>query len=108
MGKVSAKVYIEQLSPSHPLRTRRLVENSQLQYPTGSHCSLRVRVSSPLLAAMTDSFSITKARAQFPALQQAHQVYFDNAGGSQVLDTVASSYARTHSFQPGLVPHDRV
>ncbi len=46
-------------------------------------------------AAMTQPFSVTKARAQFPALQQSHQVYFDNAGGSQVLSTVASSYACT-------------
>ncbi|CAD6573486.1 MAG: hypothetical protein ASARMPRED_006092 [Alectoria sarmentosa] len=37
------------------------------------------------------SFSPTDARAQFPALQQSHQVYFDNAGGSQTLGTVASS-----------------
>ena len=41
------------------------------------------------------AFSITKSRAQFPALQQSHQVYFDNAGGSQVLSTVSSSYACT-------------
>ncbi|KAK0510581.1 hypothetical protein JMJ35_007013 [Cladonia borealis] len=40
---------------------------------------------------MTQPFSVTKARAQFPALQQSHQVYFDNAGGSQVLGTVSSS-----------------
>ncbi|KAL9071473.1 MAG: hypothetical protein Q9161_004190 [Pseudevernia consocians] len=37
------------------------------------------------------SFSTTAARAKFPALQQSHQVYFDNAGGSQALGTVASS-----------------
>ena len=38
------------------------------------------------------SFSPDVARAKFPALQQSHQVYFDNAGGSQSLGTVASSY----------------
>ncbi|KAL9132839.1 MAG: hypothetical protein Q9175_005984 [Cornicularia normoerica] len=37
------------------------------------------------------SFSPIAARARFPALQQCHQVYFDNAGGSQALGTVASS-----------------
>lgn len=42
----------------------------------------------------TQSFDITKARASFPALKQDHQVYFDNAGGSQVLGSVASWCAR--------------
>ena len=42
--------------------------------------------------SIMSSFSPTAARTQFPALQQSHQVYFDNAGGSQALSTVASSY----------------
>ncbi|MCJ1460754.1 hypothetical protein MMC28_011136 [Mycoblastus sanguinarius] len=40
---------------------------------------------------MDTIFNVTKARTCFPALQQLHQIYFDNAGGSQVLSTVASS-----------------
>ncbi|KAL2051990.1 hypothetical protein ABVK25_007682 [Lepraria finkii] len=40
---------------------------------------------------MSTAFDVSKARSYFPALQQDHQVYFDNAGGSQVLSTVASS-----------------
>ncbi|KAJ5699123.1 Pyridoxal phosphate-dependent transferase major region subdomain 2 [Penicillium macrosclerotiorum] len=39
---------------------------------------------------MASAFDVTKARAQFPALQ-GEQVYMDNAGGSQVLGTVADS-----------------
>ena len=35
-------------------------------------------------------FDVNKARACFPALKQDHQVYFDNAGGSQVLGDVAT------------------
>ena len=41
---------------------------------------------------MSTAFDVIEARSHFPALQQDHQVYFDNAGGSQVLSTVASSY----------------
>jgi len=40
---------------------------------------------------MAQTFDIQTARKAFPALHQSHQVYFDNAGGSQVLGTVASS-----------------
>ncbi|KAL2037816.1 hypothetical protein N7G274_009541 [Stereocaulon virgatum] len=40
---------------------------------------------------MSTAFDVNKARSHFPALQQDHQVYFDNAGGSQVLSTVATS-----------------
>ncbi|KAJ5342122.1 Pyridoxal phosphate-dependent transferase major region subdomain 2 [Penicillium brevicompactum] len=36
------------------------------------------------------TFDVTAARSRFPALQQK-QVFMDNAGGSQVLDTVADS-----------------
>ncbi|KAJ5612105.1 Pyridoxal phosphate-dependent transferase major region subdomain 2 [Penicillium lagena] len=36
------------------------------------------------------TFDVTAVRARFPALQQ-EQVFMDNAGGSQVLDTVADS-----------------
>lgn len=36
------------------------------------------------------SFDINNVRSQFPALQQ-DQVFFDNAGGSQTLGTVADS-----------------
>ncbi|KAK4693209.1 hypothetical protein P7C71_g4146, partial [Lecanoromycetidae sp. Uapishka_2] len=36
-------------------------------------------------------FNVSSARSHFPALQQDHQVYFDNAGGSQVLGSVATS-----------------
>ncbi|KAF2004158.1 PLP-dependent transferase [Amniculicola lignicola CBS 123094] len=39
---------------------------------------------------MTDSFNITTARENFPALKQ-DQVYLDNAGGSQVLQSVITS-----------------
>lgn len=35
---------------------------------------------------------IQKVRANFPALDK-EQVFFDNAGGSQVLGTVVDSYA---------------
>lgn len=45
-----------------------------------------------ILPTMTTSFDVFKARAGFPALKQDHQVYFDNAGGSQILGTVAKSY----------------
>ena len=41
----------------------------------------------------SQAFDITEIRASFPALQQDHQVYFDNAGGSQVLGDVATWYA---------------
>ncbi|KAJ5860110.1 uncharacterized protein N7529_007420 [Penicillium soppii] len=39
---------------------------------------------------MANVLDVTTARSRFPALQQ-EQVYMDNAGGSQVLDTVADS-----------------
>lgn len=37
---------------------------------------------------MDNEFSVQKARAQFPALAK-DQIFGDNAGGSQVLGTVA-------------------
>lgn len=45
-----------------------------------------------MASSTTSDFDISKARSHFPALKQDHQVYFDNAGGSQVLGTVAASY----------------
>ncbi|KAJ5143374.1 uncharacterized protein N7515_002161 [Penicillium bovifimosum] len=39
---------------------------------------------------MVPALDVSAARSRFPALQQ-EQVYMDNAGGSQVLDTVADS-----------------
>ncbi|CAI7625588.1 unnamed protein product [Penicillium crustosum] len=39
---------------------------------------------------MASTLDVSAARSRFPALQQ-EQVYMDNAGGSQVLDTVADS-----------------
>lgn len=49
------------------------------------------------------SFDINNVRSQFPALQQ-DQVFFDNAGGSQTLGTVADSiykYLTTNNVQLG-------
>ena len=43
-------------------------------------------------AMVTTSLNVADARTHFPALQQDHQVFFDNAGGTQALSTVASSY----------------
>ena len=40
---------------------------------------------------MTQDLTIEKVRANFPSLSQ-EQVYFDNAGGTQVLVDVISSY----------------
>lgn len=40
---------------------------------------------------MADKFDVTAARKQFPALDKK-QVYFDNAGGSQVLGSVVETY----------------
>jgi selenocysteine lyase/cysteine desulfurase len=40
---------------------------------------------------MATTFDISKAREQFPALQQ-DQVFLDNAGGSQALGSVIDSY----------------
>jgi selenocysteine lyase/cysteine desulfurase len=34
---------------------------------------------------------VQKVRANFPALSRQEQVFFDNAGGSQVLGTVVDS-----------------
>ncbi|KAL1965222.1 hypothetical protein VTN77DRAFT_5976 [Rasamsonia byssochlamydoides] len=39
---------------------------------------------------MSSTFDVAKARARFPALKEP-QIYLDNAGGSQVLDTVIDS-----------------
>ncbi|KAJ4312838.1 Aminotransferase-like protein fgm3 [Fusarium piperis] len=48
---------------------------------------------------MSSSFSVEKARAQFPALAKP-QIFGDNAGGSQTLGTVAT---RQHSIAEYLV-----
>ncbi|UNI21144.1 hypothetical protein JDV02_007160 [Purpureocillium takamizusanense] len=53
--------------------------------------------------AGSDDYSVDEARAQFPALQQ-QQVFFDNAGGSQVLGSVVDSirdYFTTANVQLG-------
>lgn len=39
---------------------------------------------------MVNDFNVTAARQHFPALKQ-DQVFFDNAGGSQVLKEVVDS-----------------
>lgn len=39
---------------------------------------------------MTAEFDITTVRERFPSLKQ-QQVYFDNAGGSQILGDVVTS-----------------
>lgn len=49
------------------------------------------------------SISVEAVRKHFPALAQP-QVYFDNAGGSQILGTAADSirdYLYTHNVQLG-------
>ena len=43
-----------------------------------------------ILATMSDSFNIASVRERFPSLRQ-RQVYFDNAGGSQILGDVVES-----------------
>jgi selenocysteine lyase/cysteine desulfurase len=40
---------------------------------------------------MSTEFNITTVRKRFPSLNQP-QVYFDNAGGSQILGDVVTSY----------------
>ena len=50
-----------------------------------------------MASSTTRDFDIATARASFPALKQDHQVYFDNAGGSQVLGTVAAVYDQSQS-----------
>ncbi|KAL9630711.1 MAG: hypothetical protein Q9164_006281, partial [Protoblastenia rupestris] len=40
---------------------------------------------------MASTLDITSAHKAFPALKPDHQVYFDNAGGSQVLGTVSTA-----------------
>ena len=40
---------------------------------------------------MASTLDVDAARKAFPALQASHQVYFDNAGGSQVLGTVSTA-----------------
>lgn len=42
------------------------------------------------ITTMSTTFDLSKARQQFPALQQ-DQVFLDNAGGSQALGTVIDS-----------------
>ena len=39
----------------------------------------------------TTTFDVQAARARFPALANERQVFFDNAGGSQVLGSVADA-----------------
>lgn len=46
-----------------------------------------------LPSIMASTFDIPNARSKFPALNQK-QVFFDNAGGSQVLGDVIKSYAK--------------
>lgn len=41
---------------------------------------------------MSTTFDVHNSRAHLPALSQAHQIYFDNAGGSQVLGAVSTAY----------------
>jgi len=43
---------------------------------------------------MAATFDVAAVRKHFPALQQK-QVYFDNAGGSQVLQSVIDAYEPT-------------
>jgi hypothetical protein len=43
-----------------------------------------------VFGTMPSSFDVQAARQQFPALKQ-NQVYFDNAGGSQILGPVIDS-----------------
>lgn len=50
-----------------------------------------------LLPAMADFYP--EARKRFPALQSNNQVFFDNAGGSQTLDTVIDSIREYLSHQ---------
>lgn len=40
---------------------------------------------------MADTFDVAAVRKHFPALDR-QQVYFDNAGGSQVLKEVVAAY----------------
>ncbi|KAL9098388.1 MAG: hypothetical protein Q9163_005943 [Psora crenata] len=40
---------------------------------------------------MGSSFDVATVRKAFPAVKAEHQVYFDNAGGTQVLGTVSSA-----------------
>ena len=44
---------------------------------------------------MAQVLDVSAIRKQFPALHQ-EQVYFDNAGGSQTLQSVIDSYANAH------------
>lgn len=45
---------------------------------------------------MSKAFDVDAVRRQFPALQEK-QIYFDNAGGSQTLQSVIDSYVSFHS-----------
>ena len=47
--------------------------------------------------AHKSAFDIASARSRFPALK-SKQVFFDNAGGTQILGTVVESYAFTLSY----------
>ena len=49
---------------------------------------------------MSSKFDVTAARKCFPALKGNHQVYLDNAGGSQVLGTVSSACATGSYIMP--------
>ena len=39
----------------------------------------------------TNAFDVYEARKHFPALQNGSQVFFDNAGGTQILGEVVDS-----------------
>jgi len=41
---------------------------------------------------MAAGFEVDGARKKFPALQKEAQIFFDNAGGSQTLGTVITSW----------------
>ncbi|KAL6722046.1 hypothetical protein ACLMJK_001151 [Lecanora helva] len=43
-----------------------------------------------MASTSNEVFNVAKARASFPALRQDHQIYFENAGGTQVLGSVAT------------------
>jgi selenocysteine lyase/cysteine desulfurase len=43
------------------------------------------------MSKLGTKFNSEAARRQFPALQTQKQVFFDNAGGSQILGSVVTS-----------------
>ncbi len=79
------------LSP--PLRHRHdFIHRRILPSTTSSSFALACLCVTMSAAMVTTSLNVADARTHFPALQQDHQVFFDNAGGTQALSTVASSY----------------